>query len=215
MFKTKREAKGQVESYKSRLVAKSYNQREGVGFKETFSPISTKDYLGIIMAIVAHSNLELHHMNVRTTFLDGDLAEEVYMSKPFSFKEAGKETMVCKLQKSIYGLKQVSKQWYLKFDKVVTTNGFKENTVDQCIFMKVSGSKYIFLVLYVDDIFLTTNDTGLLVETKQLLFSHFDKKNLGKASYVLGIQILRDRSSGILILSRPMYVEHILKMFNM
>ena len=81
--------------------------------------------------------------------------------------------------------------------------------------MKVSGSKYIFLVLYVDDILLRANDTDLLVETKQLLFSHFDMKDLGEASYVLGIQILRDRPSGVLRLSQQTYIEHILKMFNM
>ena len=86
---------------------------------------------------------------------------------------------------------------YLKFDEVVTTNCFKKNIVDQCIYMKVSMRKYIFLVLYVDILF-ATNDTDLLVETKQLLFSHFDMKDLGEASYVLGIQILRDRHSGIL-----------------
>ena len=75
----------------------------------------------------------------------------------------------------------------LKFDEVVTANGFKENIVDQCIYMKVSGSKYIFLVLYVDDILHVANDTNLLVKSKQLLFSHFDMKYLGKASYILGI----------------------------
>ena len=81
--------------------------------------------------------------------------------------------------------------------------------------MKVSRSKYIFLVLYVDDIFLTSNDTDMLVEAKQLLFSHFDMKNLGEASYVLDIQILHDRPNGILRLSQQTYIEHILKRFNM
>ena len=85
-----------------------------------------------------------------------------------------------------------------KFDEVVMANGFKENIVNQYIYMKVSGSKYIFLVLYVDDILLVANDTDMLVETKQLLFSHFDMKDLREAFYVLGIQILRDRPSGIL-----------------
>ena len=118
--------------------------------------------------------------------------------------------MVCKLKKSIYGLKQASRQ-YLKFDEVVTSNSFKENIVDQCIYMKVGGIKYIFLVLYVDDILLTTNYTGLLVETKQLLFSHFDMNDLGETSYVLGIQILRDRTNSILRLSQQMYIERILK----
>ena len=74
--------------------------------------------------------------------------------------------MACKLQKSIYGLKQASRQWYFKFDKVITANGLKESIIDQCIYMKVSGSKYILLVLYVDDILFATNNTNLLVQTK-------------------------------------------------
>ena len=81
--------------------------------------------------------------------------------------------------------------------------------------MKVNGSKVIFLVLYFDNILLVANDTDLLIETKQLLFSHFDMKDLGEASYVLGIQILRDRPSGILRLSQQTYIELILKRFNM
>ena len=123
--------------------------------------------------------------------------------------------MVCKLHKSIYGLKQAFRQWYIKFDEVVTANGFKENIVDQSIYMKVSGSKFIFLVLYVDDILLTANDTDLLIESKQLLFSHFDMKDLEEASYVLGIQILCDRRSGIMRLSQLTYIERILKRFNL
>ena len=151
VFKTKRDAKGQLERYKARLVAKGYSQREGIDFKETFSPMSTQDSIRIIMAIVTHFDLELHQMDVRTTFLNRDLVEDVYMSQPIGFEEVGKEHIVCKLHKTIYGLKYASRQWYLKFDEVVTANGFKEKIVDQCIYMKVSESKYIFLVLYVDD----------------------------------------------------------------
>ena len=88
------------------------------------------------------------------------------------------------------------------------------NIVDQCIYMKVDESKYIFRVLYVDDILLATNDTNLLVETKQLLFSHFNMKDLGEASYVLGIQILRDRPSGIMRLSQQTYIECNMKRLN-
>ena len=128
--------------------------------------MSIKDSLHIIMSIVAHFDLELHQMDVRTTFLNQDLVEDVYMSQPTSFEEVGKENMIHKLQKSIYELKQDSRQWYLKFNEVVTTYGFKENIVDQCIYMKVSESKSIFLVLYVDDILLAVNDTDMLVETK-------------------------------------------------
>ena len=173
-------------------MAKGYSQQEGIDFKETFSLVSTKDYLSIIMVIVSHFDLKLYQMDVRTAFLNGDLVEDVYMSQLIGFEEVGKDHMVCKLHKSIYGLKQASRQWYLKFD-VVTANIYKENIIDQCIYMKVSGSKFIFMVLYVNDILLVANDIDLLIETKQLLFSHFDIKDLGEVSYVLGLQILRDR----------------------
>ena len=122
---------------------------------------------------------------------------------------------VCKLSKSIYGLKQASWQWYMKFDRIITQNGFKENTIDRCIYLRVSESSYIFLVLYVDDILLASNNFDLLIETKHMLSTHFDMKDLGEASYVLGVKILRDRANGVLKLSQTTYVEKILKRFNM
>ena len=118
-------------------------------------------------------------MDVKTIFLNEDLDEEVYMSQPEGFSVEEKEHMVCKLKKSIYGLKQASRQWYLKFNDTITSFGFKENTVDRCIYLKVSGSKIIFLILYVDDILLATNDLGLLYETKNFLSQNFEIKDMG------------------------------------
>ncbi|RVX00967.1 Retrovirus-related Pol polyprotein from transposon TNT 1-94 [Vitis vinifera] len=109
VFKTKRDSSGRIEKYKARLVVKGYSQREEIDFKETFSPVSTKDSFRVIMAIVAHFDLELHQMDVKTAFLNGDLDEDVYMEQPTGFIEVGKEHLVCKLNKSIYGLKQAFK----------------------------------------------------------------------------------------------------------
>ena len=169
VLKTKKDAKGKIERFKARLVAKGYTQKEGVDYIETFSPVSSKDSFRIIMALTAHFNLELRQMDVKTTFLNGDLYEEVYMKQPEGFVVDGKENMVCRLQKSIYGLKQASRQWYLKFHDVVTSLGFEENTVDSCIYLKVSGRKFIFLILYVDDILLASNDLGFLMDVKRML----------------------------------------------
>ncbi|KAH9737203.1 Integrase catalytic domain-containing protein [Citrus sinensis] len=215
VFKTKRDVRGQVERYKARLVAKGFSQREGIDYTETYSPVSTKDSFRIIMALVALFNLELHQMDVKTAFLNGSLSEDVYMVQPDGFVESGRENMVCKLKRSIYGLKQASRQWYLKFHDIVTSYGFQENAVDQCIYLRVSGSKYIILVLYVDDILLAANDTNLLLETKHMLSCSFDMKDLGEAHYVLGIEILRDRSRGILGLSQKTYIDRVLKRFNL
>ena len=114
------------------------------------------------MALVAHFDLELHQMDVKTAFLNGDLEERVYMAQPKGFVVTDKERMGCRLKKSIYGLKQASRQWYLKFDKTIRKFGFKENVEDNCIYAKFKNGKYIFLVLYVDDILLSSSEVTLL-----------------------------------------------------
>ena len=123
--------------------------------------------------------------------------------------------MVCKLKKSIYGLKQASRQWYYKFYQVIISFGFEMNVVDDCIYHKFSGSKHIFLVLYVDDILLASNDIGLLHETNRFLVRKFEMKDLRDASFVLGIQIHRDRSRSILGLSQKSYIKKVFKKFGM
>ena len=106
---------------------------------EAFSPVSSKDSFRIIMVLVAYYDLELHQMDVKTTFLNGDLEENIYMAQPEGFVMKGKEHLGCRLKKSIYGLKQAFRQWYLKFDKVIRNFGFKENKVDNCIYVKFKG----------------------------------------------------------------------------
>ncbi|RVW97553.1 Retrovirus-related Pol polyprotein from transposon TNT 1-94 [Vitis vinifera] len=215
IFKTKRDSKGNIVRYKARLVAKGFTQKEGIDYKETFSPVSSKDSFRIIMALVAHYDLELHQMDVKTAFLNDNIDETIYMVQPENFESNDSKQLVCRLKRSIYGLKQASRQWYRKFDQVITSFGFKENTVDQCIYLKFSGSKFIILVLYVDDILLASSDVGLLHETKRFLSSKFDMKDLGNASFVLGIQIHRDRSRGILGLSQKAYIDKVLSRFGM
>ena len=108
VFKAKRDCKGNIEQFKVRLVAKCFIQKEGIDYQETFSLVSKKDSLRIILALVAHYDLELHQMDVKTTFLNGSLEEDVCMDQPEGFSIKGKEHLTCKLKKSIYGLKQAS-----------------------------------------------------------------------------------------------------------
>ena len=114
------------------------------------------------MALVAYYDLKLHQMDVKTAFLNGELDQNVYMAQPKGFVVKGKERMGCRLKKSIYGLKQASRQWYLKFDTTVKKFRFKENIEDNCVYTKFKNGKYIFLALYVDGILLATNDISLL-----------------------------------------------------
>jgi hypothetical protein len=118
------------------------------------------------MALVAHYDLELHQMDVKTAFLNGDLYEDVYMTQPKGFVVKGKEHMGCRLKKSIYGLKQASRQWNIKFDETIKIFGFKENVEDNCVYVKFKKGKFIFLILYVDDILLANNDVRLLQRQK-------------------------------------------------
>ncbi|KAM2872438.1 hypothetical protein FF1_019953 [Malus domestica] len=120
VYKTKRNSKGKVERFKARFVAKGFNQRERVDCNKTFSPVSSKDSLHMISTLVAHFNLEFHQMDIKTVFLNGDLEEDIYMEQPLGFVEEGKGHLLCKLSKSIYGLKQASRQWFMKFDQKVT-----------------------------------------------------------------------------------------------
>ena len=154
-------------------------------------------------------------MDVKTVFLNGELEEEVYIKQPEGFPSSDGEQLVYKLKKSIYGLKQASRQWYLKFHNIISSFGFVENVIDQGIYLKVNGSKVCFLVLYMDDILLATNDKGLLHEVKQFLSKNFDMKDMGEASYVIGIKIHRDRFQGILGLSQETYINKVLERFRM
>ena len=109
VFKTKKDSLGNIERHKARFVAKGFTEREGIDYTETFSPVSKKNSLQIIMALVAHFDFDLHQMDVKMTFLNGNLEEEVYMKQPEGFSSSEGEHLVCKLKKSIYGLKQASR----------------------------------------------------------------------------------------------------------
>jgi len=146
-------------------MTKGFTQREGIHYNETFSSVSCKNSFIIVMALVAHYDLELHQMDVKTAFLKGNLDENVYMTQSKGFVIKGKECMGCHLKKSIYGLKQASRQWYLKFDGMIRKFGFKENVEDNCIYAKFKNGKFIFLILYMDDILLASGDVNLIVLT--------------------------------------------------
>jgi hypothetical protein len=125
----------------------------------------------------------------------------------------GKEHMECHLRRSIYGLTQASRQWYLKFGQTIR-NLISRKKEDNYIYAKFKNGKYIFLVLYVDDILLASTDRNLLAGTK-FLSSNFDMKDMGEASYVFGIEIYTDRQKRVLGLSQKIYIENVLKRYVM
>jgi hypothetical protein len=133
-------------------------------------------------------------MDVRTAFCNGNIEEELYMVQPEGFINPKDANKVCKLQRSIYGLKQASRSWNLRFDEVIKDFVCVQNTKESCIYKKMSGISISFLVLYVDDILLIGNDMQMLNSAKEYLNNNFLMKDMGKAAYVLGSKIYRDTS---------------------
>ena len=203
-----------METYKARLVAKGYRQRYGIDYDKIFFPVVMLKSIRIMLAIAAHLDYEIWQMDVKTAFLMGELTEEVYMIQPEGFTSTD-ESKVCKLQRSIYGLKQASRSWNMHFDKVIKTYGFIKNGEEPCIYKWTNGPVVVFLVLYVDEILLIENDIPALQGIKVWLSSQFSMKDLGEASYILGMKIYRDRSKRMLRLSQSMYIDTMLKRFSM
>ncbi|KAI5338443.1 hypothetical protein L3X38_017714 [Prunus dulcis] len=137
------------------------------------------------------------------------------MDQPEGFISKHEEKKVCKLQRSIYGVKQASRSWNIRFDEAVKNYGFSQNKDEPCVYKKNSGSGVVFLVLYVHDILMFGNDIGMLISVKQWLPKTFSMKDLGNASYILGIKIYRDRSRKLIGLSQSLYVDKVLGRFQM
>ncbi|GKB68915.1 retrotransposon protein, putative, ty1-copia subclass [Tanacetum coccineum] len=154
-------------------------------------------------------------MDVKTSFLNGHLSEDVYMVQPEGFVDPKHPNKVCKLQCSIYGLKQASRSWNKRFDEEMKKIGFTQNPDKPCVYIKASGSNVAFLVLYIDNILLMGNSVAMLQEIKSRLCKCFSIIDLGEAAYILGIKIIRDRSKRLIALSQSTYLEKILKKFRM
>ncbi|KAL8115369.1 hypothetical protein AgCh_022017 [Apium graveolens] len=215
VYKRKIGIDGQVETYKARLVAKGFKQRQWIDFDETFSPVALLKSIRILLAIAAYYDYEIWKMDVKTAFLNRELEEELYMTHQEGFLSKGNEHLVCKLLRTIYGLRQASRRWNIHYDETIKEFGFIKNIDETCVYKKVSGSAITFLVLYVDDILLIGNDIPMLQSVKVWLSKNFTMKDLGEASYILGMKIYRDRSRRMIDITQGTYIQKVLKRFSM
>ncbi|GJV13650.1 retrotransposon protein, putative, ty1-copia subclass [Tanacetum coccineum] len=215
LFKKKTDMDGAVHTYKARLVAKGFTQTPGIDYEETFSPVADIRAIRILIAIAAFYDYEIWQMDVKTAFLNGYLNEEVYMEQPEGFVSQKFPNRVCKLKRSIYGLKQASRQYNKRFDDEIKKFEFNQNPDEPCVYVKASGSYVTFLVLYVDDILIIGNNIPMLQDVKSYLGRCFAMKDLGEAAYIFGIKIYQDRLKRLIGLCQSAYIKKILKRFYM
>ncbi|KAJ9551410.1 hypothetical protein OSB04_015455 [Centaurea solstitialis] len=208
VFKIKYNSDGSIERYKARLVAKGYNQVEGIDYHDTFAPVAKLVTVRILLSISAIKQWPIHQLDINNAFLQGDLHEDVYMKLPPGFSKKG-ETRVCKLKKSLYGLKQASRQWFSKFSSTLITQGFHQSLADYSLFTLHKDSISVFVLVYVDDIIITGNDDNEISKVKKFLEKSFSIKDLGPLKYFLGIEVSRS-SRGIFLCQRK-YILDILK----
>lgn len=181
---------------------------EGVDYQDTFSPTAKITNVRCLIALAAAQHWPLFQLDVNNAFLHGDLHEEIYMTHPPCLRRKGEEHLVCRLHKSLYGLKQASRQWFAKFSEAVQSAGYVQSKADYSLFTKKQGKSFTALLIYVDDILITGNDSASIVALKKFLHSHFRIKDLGDLKYFLGIKV-SSSTHGIFISQRKFALEMI------
>lgn len=209
VYSVKLKSDGSLERLKARLVAKGYAQTYGVDYSETFSPVAKMTSIRIFISLAAQNSWVLHQLDIKNAFLHGDLVEEVYMEQPPGFVAQGEYGKVCKLKKSLYGLKQSPRAWFGKFSQAIEKFGMKQSKSDNSVFYRNEKGILILLIVYVDDIIITGNDRRGISSLKTFIHSQFHTKELGELNYFLGIEVIRE--NGKICLSQRKYTLDLLK----
>jgi hypothetical protein len=207
VYKIKHATYRSVDKYKARFVARGFSQKEGEDYEETFTPVARYTSIRSIISLATSMGWNLHQMDVKTTFLNGAIKEEVYIEQPQGFEVHSRDTHVFRLNKSLYGLKQTPRAWYARMDNYLTRLGFSKIHADPNLYYKFVDSAPVILLLYVDDLFIK-GEESLIIQCKKELASEFDMKDLGLMHYYLGLEVWKKH--GEVFLGQGKYAINIL-----
>ena len=212
VFSVKLHSDGSLDRHKARLVALGNKQEYGVDYEETFAPVAKMTTVRTILAIAASQSWQLHQMDVKNTFLHGDLQEAIYMKLPSGMTTSSPHD-VCKLKHSLYGLKQAPRAWFEKFCNTFLDFNITQSQYDSSLFFHTSALGIVLLLVYVDDIIITGIDCGLITKLQQLLHATFHMKDLGHLTYFLGLEF-HHRANGIFV-NQHKYIQDLITLASL
>ena len=213
VFRIKRKADGSIERYKARLVAKGFHQQPGIDFGETYSPVVKPITIRTVLTIAVTAGWPIHQIDVSNAFLHGVLQEDVYMSQTPGFAHPKFPNAVCKLHKALYGLKQAPRAWFSRLSTRLHELGFHGSKSDSSLFILRNTTLVIYVLIYVDDIIITSPNRGAISQLIQGLHSEFALKDLGPLHFFLGVEATWE--NGGLRLSQQRYISDLLNKTNM
>ena len=214
VFALKCSPDGEVERYKAHIVAKGFNQVYSIDCDKTFAPVVKWVSICILLSLAACLNLEVHQMDIKTMFLNGELKHEIFMSPLPGCSDYGSKDVVWRLEKSLYGLKQSSRAWYMKAKTELHKLQFKQSDSDHAVFSFSTSTKFCIIALYVDNLMIISNSPSLLRRKKRQLMSAFKMKDLGDIHWFLGLEITHDRARKLIFVSQSWYIADVVERFG-
>lgn len=182
-------------------------------YNETFGPVARMGRLRFMLALVNQYNLHIHQLDVKCAFLNGDLDEKIFIKAPEGVVHNGNQG--CKLNKSLYGHKQAARCWFTKFHNALSHLGFEASKKNRCIYFRKGKTitDYIYLLLYVDDVFIISGDMEKIINIKKELGVKFNMKDMGEIKLFLGMRKSRDCNK--LTFDQSSYIKNVLSKFKM